>query len=384
MADKNLVTLLKVLPRLVLAGEVRGTLRSLIHQWGLVNALRIVAGIARRLGFVNNIKYLLQFRLDKIVPHQFVAMWDVFGDREAIISGDRRITYRELKDRVFRLSNGLRSLGLKPKDKVAELLYNGNQFFETFLAASLMGCPMPFLNWHMKGDELADAINRASPRVLVLDEAFVDEVRRISGRIPGVERFVVVGKDAPEGMIPYEDLIARASPEEPEFNFIIALNPYTGGTTGTPKNINYFDTFGYAFSDLSEAPSIPFGEYLWFLFRQFSFIYWFGGTTIRDHRTRNMRCLIPGPLYHAGTIAGWAPFLVLGSTAVPMKCFEPEEFLKIVESERINWAFVVPTMLERILHSAPGVCALGELHCLWRLDRAAITCSCGSPFASNC
>ena len=41
------------------------------------------------------------------------------------------------------------------------------------------------------------------------------------------------------------------------------------------------------------------------------------------------------------------------------------------------------TMLERILHSAPGVCALGELHCLWRLDRAAITCSCGSPFAAG-
>ncbi|MFC3173509.1 sulfotransferase [Novosphingobium bradum] len=41
------------------------------------------------------------------------------------------------------------------------------------------------------------------------------------------------------------------------------------------------------------------------------------------------------------------------------------------------------TMLERIFHSAPGVAALGELHGLWRLDPCAITCSCGSPFASD-
>lgn len=41
------------------------------------------------------------------------------------------------------------------------------------------------------------------------------------------------------------------------------------------------------------------------------------------------------------------------------------------------------TMLERILHSAPGTCALGELHCLWRLPPEGLTCSCGSAFAKD-
>lgn len=41
------------------------------------------------------------------------------------------------------------------------------------------------------------------------------------------------------------------------------------------------------------------------------------------------------------------------------------------------------TMLERILHSAPGTCALGELHCLWRLPAERLTCSCGSPFSAD-
>lgn len=41
------------------------------------------------------------------------------------------------------------------------------------------------------------------------------------------------------------------------------------------------------------------------------------------------------------------------------------------------------TMLERIFHSAPGVFALGEFHCLWRLPPHDIACACGSPFAAD-
>lgn len=41
------------------------------------------------------------------------------------------------------------------------------------------------------------------------------------------------------------------------------------------------------------------------------------------------------------------------------------------------------TLLERILHSAPGVFALGEFHCLWRLAADEITCACGTPFAHD-
>lgn len=41
------------------------------------------------------------------------------------------------------------------------------------------------------------------------------------------------------------------------------------------------------------------------------------------------------------------------------------------------------TMLERILHSAAGTCAVGELHCLWRLPPARLTCSCGNAFAAD-
>ena len=349
MKDKSFINLAKAIPALASMEQTRGLFKSFWKQWGAVNTLKILFKTGSKTGHVKALECLMNFRLEKLTPNFLFSMWEVFEDREAIISEGRRFTYGDLKDRVFRLANALQSLGLQPKDKCAELLYNGNEFFEAFFACSLIGCPMPFINWHSKGEELVDAINRTGPKILILHEAFLNEILSLKHRLPSIEHFIVAGPERVPGMYHYEDLLSASSTTIPETHFMVALNPYTGGTTGSPKNVNYFDTIGYAFSELAEPPKVPLGEYLRFMILQFSFMYWFGGTTIKDPITHNMRCLIPGPLYHAGSIAGWVPFILLGGTGIPMKKFDPEDFLRIIENERINWVFVVPTMLEMIL-----------------------------------
>ena len=365
--NKSFKNLMKAIPQIATMEQTQGLLKSIVTQWGAKNTLQIIFRTTKKMGVIATIKGVLNFRLNKFMPYLLISKWDVLGDREAIISGEKRITFNMFKDRVFRLANGLQSLGLKPKDKFAELLYNGNEFFEAFFAGCFIGCPMPFMNWHMKGEELAEAINRGAPKALILDEEFVNEVLALKDKLKTVRHFIVVGKKAPADMILYENLLARSPNHEPDINFIVALNPYTGGTTGTPKNVNFFDSIGYAFSELSEEPQVSLGEYLRYLVLQFSFVYWFGGTTIKDPVSQNMRCLLPGPLYHAGTISGWAPFLLLGGTVIPVRGFDPEEFLQIIEQERINWVFVVPTMLQRILDLPAEVKKkynLGSMHSL--------------------
>ena len=369
MEDKNksFKNFMKAIPKIAGMEQTQGLLKSIVTQWGAKNAIQIISRTTGKMGVTNTVKSLLNFRLHKFMPYLLISKWEVLGDREAMISGEKRFSYNQFKDRVFRLANALQSLGLKPKDKFAELLYNGNEFFEAFFAGCFIGCPMPFLNWHMKGDELAEAINRGNPQALILDEEFIDDVLAIKNKLKTVRHFIVVGKKAPADMILYEDLIACSPNHEPDICFIVALNPYTGGTTGTPKNVNLFDSIGYAFSEISEAPTVSLEEYLRYLVLQFSFVYWFGGTTIKDPISQNMRCLLPGPLYHAGTISGWAPFLLLGGTVIPVRGFDPEEFLQIIEQERINWVFVVPTMLQRILDLLPDVrkkYKLGSMHSL--------------------
>ncbi len=349
MGDKSFKHLAKAIPTLASMEQTKGLLKTFSTQWGGMNTLRILFKTGSKTGHIKAIKALANFRLEETTPNFLVSMWEVFGDREALISEGKRFTYNDLKDRVFRLANALQSLGLKPKDRCAELLLNGNEFFEAFFACSFTGCPMPFLNWHLKGRELIDAINRVKPKILILHDEFLNEIIPIKEALPSIEHYITVGKKTPSGVMNYEDLLSHAPNTMPKAHFAVALNPYTGGTTGTPKNVNYFDSVGYAFSDLAETPNVPFEEYLRFLILQFSFMYWFGGTEIRDPITKNMRCLIPGPLYHAGSIAGWVPFIMLGGTGVPMQKFDPEDILQIIERERINWVFVVPTMLERIL-----------------------------------
>lgn len=355
MHEKGFRHVIRALPSLASMEQARGLLRTFLKQWGGLNTLRILLNTGSRAGHVNAVKSLLSFRLENLAPHFLVSLWEVFGTREALISETDRHTYADMKGRILRLANGMQSLGLKPKDRCAEMLYNGSEFFEAFFACSLIGCPMPFLNWHMGRDDLVNAISTTRARALVLSSEFIPEVLAIRDRIPTVEHYIVAGGSAPEGMISYENLILQSPDCTPETHFIVALNPYTGGSTGTPKNVNYFDSIGYAFSDLATPPDVPLEEYLRFMFLQFSFMYYFGGTEISDPITKNMRCLIPGPLYHAGTIAAWVPFILLGGTGVIMKRFDPEEFLRLIEAERINWVFVVPTMLEKVLSMPDAV-----------------------------
>ena len=349
MGNKNFMSFARAIPVLAGMEQTSGLLKTFYTQWGGLNALRILLGTGSKTGHLKTLKDLANFRLGDITPNFLVTMWEVFGEREAIISEGRRFTYADLKDRALRLANALQGLGLKPKDRCAELLYNCSEFFEAFFACSLIGCPMPFLNWHLRTEELVDAVNRVRPKVLILHAEFAPEISALRERLPSIEHYIVVGDTVPGGMLAYEGLLSLSPDAMPETHLVVALNPYTGGTTGTPKNVNYFDSIGYAFSDLAETPRISLGEYLRYLILQFSFLYWFGGTEIKDPVTKNIRCLIPGPLYHAGSIAGWVPFILLGGTGVPMKVFDPGEFLRLIEFERINWVFVVPTMLERIL-----------------------------------
>ena len=163
--------------------QTKGLLKTFYTQWGGLNTLRILLKTGSKTGHIKTIKSLANFRLEKITPNFLVSMWEVFGDRDALISEGSRFTYNHLKDRVFRLANALQSLGVKPKDRCAELLYNGNEFFEGFFACSLIGCPMPFLNWHMEGVELVDSINRVKPKVLILHHEFVSEIMPIRDRL---------------------------------------------------------------------------------------------------------------------------------------------------------------------------------------------------------
>ncbi len=355
MKEKNFFSFLSSLPRIIFMKETRGIALVVIKQLGFINIIKILFKTVYKTGLIKSIKSIFSFKLDDLVANYFASMWEILDDREAIITGEKRITYKELTDRVLRLANGLQALDLKPRDRVAELLYNGNEFFETLFAGSLIGCPMPFLNWHLKGDELAGAINRAAPKLLIFDEEFYNEVFAIKNKLVTVKHYVMVGANPRNDIILFEDLLSKSPNTMPKISITFALNPYSGGTTGAPKNVNYFDGFGYLVSSTSEKPRISLQEYLILLAKQFSFVYWCGAHKIKDKESANIRLLMPSPVYHAASVIGWIPLFFFGATGVAMRNFNSEEFLKLIEKERISWIFVVPTIIDRLSHLSDDV-----------------------------
>ncbi len=351
-AEKNVRELLRALPATLKMEEAKGLGRTLREQWGgPKNTRRIVYRIfTGGRGLLPNLKDLGKMKVGKIVPNWILAMWDTFPEREAVVEEDKRYTFGELKVRVLRLANALQSLGLRPKETAAVMLHNSAEYLETMCASSLIGVVNPFVNWHLRGEELAKTINLRRPKVLIFDSEFLEEVEKVRGELEGVQHLVMVGGERDgKDLYSYEELISSHPSTMPDVNFLVAFNPYTGGTTGIPKSSNLFDSLGYLLSDLAEPPRATLREFMRYNFLAFSYLYWFGGGRIHDPVTGNIRTLIVTPLYHAGTAAGWAPFFLLGATAVIMRKFDAVEFLRLIEKERINWTFVAPTILQRVL-----------------------------------
>ncbi|MHB8781080.1 MAG: class I adenylate-forming enzyme family protein [Candidatus Geothermincolia bacterium] len=376
-ADKSLSAVTKALPSLLRLQETRGFGKSLYKQWGGPRATMKILGkiITEGDGTLANLKNLSKFKVGRVIPNWMIGMWDTFADRTAIVDGDKRYTFGEMKDRVFRLANALQAMGVKPKDRVAAMVQNSAEFLEVFWAASLIGATMPFVNWHLSGDELRDTINLRHPAVFIFDSEYRDEIMRVKDGLEGVGDMVMIGEgEVPAGITPYESLLAAQPATRPDVNFIVALNPYTGGTTGTPKSSNLFDSVGYMMSDLAEPPRADLKDFLQYNLKAFSFLFWYGGTEIFDPVDRNIKSLIVTPMYHAGTIVAWAPHMLMGATGIIMKKFDPERFLELIQKERISWTFVAPTILQRVLALPEEIKGKYDLSSMRALVCAAAPC----------
>ena len=58
------------------------------------------------------------------------AVADAIPEREALVCGERRLTYAETEERANRLAHYLAAHGIGPGDHVALLLYNGTEYLE--------------------------------------------------------------------------------------------------------------------------------------------------------------------------------------------------------------------------------------------------------------
>jgi long-chain acyl-CoA synthetase len=160
------------------------------------------------------------------------------GGRTALVHGDQRIGWAELRERADRLASGLGSLGLAPGDPVALVLPNVPDFATGFFAVARMGGIVVPLNPQFKRAELEFHFREAGVRAVVTDEATLESCRSIVSGWDDSVRLLCAGRGS-GGVVSLEALIAdhspatvdRSSPDAP------AVFQYSSGSTGRPKRV---------------------------------------------------------------------------------------------------------------------------------------------------
>ena len=104
-------------------------------------------------------------------------------DGEALICGDRRMTWREVAQQSARIAAGMQKLGLQTGDRVALLAPNCPEYFELQFACGRLGAIMLPLNWRLTVPELEYILGDSSPKLLVHDKSFAAQAKTWGNRI---------------------------------------------------------------------------------------------------------------------------------------------------------------------------------------------------------
>lgn len=191
----------------------------------------------------------------------------IFPDKEAVIHGERRYTYRQFNERVNRLASALRSAGVQKKDRVAFLCPNIPALLEAHYAVPAAGGILVAINTRLNSDEIRYILAHSGAKFLFVDAELEPLVAPLD--LSHIQVVRVTDTGTPDD--PYEAFLAGGSPEPVESwledeEETISIN-YTSGTTGRPKGVMYTYRGVYlnAFGEIIETGMNFDSVYLWTL-----------------------------------------------------------------------------------------------------------------------
>src|SRR4030081_1652979 len=155
-------------------------------------------------------------------------------DGEALVCGERRMTWREVARQSAQMSAGLRKLGVQSGDRIALLLGNRIEFVLAMFGAAHLGAATVLLSTRQQKPEIAYVLADCGAKLLLHESALAD--RLPDGRdVPDLLHRIEVDDDARASKFPAlvgNDPISEPADVGEEDTAMIL---YTSGTTGRPK-----------------------------------------------------------------------------------------------------------------------------------------------------
>jgi len=223
------------------------------------------------------------------------------GYREALVCGDTRMTFAELDEAAKTVATHIGN-----DEKLAFLAEAHPAFPAALFGAALAGTQFVPLNYRLSKEQLDAQMERITPAKLITHQA-VD----IAG-ITCTSQADILSGDAHDG-------------EAPDVDGATAIELFTSGTTGEPKSaiLRHANLMAYIF-----------------------------GTIEFMSAEEDEAALLTVPPYHIAGIAAVLSSTYAGRRMVQLPNFTPEGWIDLARRENVTNAFLVPTMLQRIVDHA--------------------------------
>jgi len=260
-----------------------------------------------------------------------------YPERDAIIHGSLRRSYRQFYERSVRLASALARLGIGRGDTVALLALNGPAVLEANYGVPMLGAVLNAINTRLDAEGIAFILDHGEAKLFIADRelgGLAKAALEIYGRdLPVIEIDDPLAESGePIGGEDYEASLASGDPQfawpgigdewQP-----IALN-YTSGTTGDPKGVVYHHRGAYI-AALSNA--------------------------LATRSTWNMVYLWTLPMFHCN---GWTNVWVvtaLAGTHVFLRRVDPARVFRLIDEHRVTHLSGAPIVLNMLVNAAPGV-----------------------------
>jgi acyl-CoA synthetase (AMP-forming)/AMP-acid ligase II len=248
-----------------------------------------------------------------------------YPNEPAIIDERGQLSFSQVHGRTNSLTRALAERGLAEGDAVAIMCRNHRGFIEIVVALSKLGADALFLNTDLSGPQVGELLQREKPKAIVYDQEFAQLVTHHASHLKSL---IAWAEDDNRADPTLEELISSCegvdvTPPKRTGRTVVL----TSGTTGAPKGTSRpSPKLVAAVSILSMIP-------------------------LRV-RQRTLPCV---PLFHMWGFAHFSLGLLLSSTLVLQRKFDPEQTLQLIEHHEVQNCAVVPVIAQRLLDVSPEV-----------------------------
>jgi long-chain acyl-CoA synthetase len=249
-----------------------------------------------------------------------------YTDKPAVIFRQEQLSFTQLKDKVFSLGQALLELGVVSGDKVAIYLPSWPEYIVSYLAIWSVGAVSVPLDFMLTEDEIVSCLTHCEAKILIAKHKATLSFASLKEKLP-LLKDIISCQSHEAGALNFEDLLAQGKSSPPKVKANdddCAIIFYTSGTTGKPKGV----LINYAQLD-APPKSMAF----------------FVNSDLGSADT----ALCALPFSHLGGLIYIQNTITFGLTLVLMERFIPLEFLKNVQSHKVNFFWIVPSMYYALL-----------------------------------